>query len=283
MKAPKINATINWSATFLLASGLFFCQRAFPHNGDPVEDAKKELRTLIASLQTATVSLGVEMARKEQIANEMQQNENKGLTIYNWQKKHDANPIIYDHDKPKPPEAVSYDNEALQIEAAKSEWRILGAELQTASEQTNSLAENLKDSIRIFKNRIHLKTFDLSKYIPATCGPMPPEDADIYVWKSFLDCLFDNNTRNFTTDPPIGPNTPFFDDDPVSRARKLEVIKKLIKENPPQKKEPVFVPSPVNKDEVKPATMTPTLIDNIKNFLSPPPPKKTSTAATVRG
>ena len=121
---------------------------------------------------------------------------------------------------------------------------------------------------------LKLKTFDVLKYFnTVACGDMPPENASLIIWKSYLDCLFDGNTSPYM-DPVnpggmrITPNDPGIvvdESDAASRKAKEEAIKKILTEPPKKDRKVMDVPPPVtNGSGDKPQSLS----DKVKDALN---------------
>ena len=260
------------SILFFLVIGFACIRSSFASVNDTT--SKREIQSLLARMQNTEKALQSATQKKEEVTTKLQTVQDDWTVAIQWQKRHDANPVHYDPEKPKPPAAIAYDDEAATIETTKSAIIARGQKLDIE----NTRIANEMDSLHLVQTQarglLKLKTFDVLKYFnTVACGDMPPENASLIIWKSYLDCLFDGNTSPYM-DPVnpggmrITPNDPGIivdESDAASRKAKEEAIKKILTEPPKKDRKVMDVPPPVsNGSGDKPQSLS----DKVKDALN---------------
>ncbi|HYM92918.1 MAG TPA: hypothetical protein VET23_02180 [Chitinophagaceae bacterium] len=263
---------------------LIFCVCLFKSTWSQISEpdkVKKDVRSLLAQLQSAETAASAEAVKKSNL------NEKMDIVKMDWDavnekiRIHNLHPVTYDLDKPKPADAIAYDDEKARLNTEQADILARGNKIDNEMADAQSRIDSLGYVKSNLQASIKLKSFDVLKFFNTpSCGQMPSDEASAMEWKSYLDCLFDGTRRDNPdfVEPENPTGTNFFSDpnavvvpdyDPVAQQQKQNQIKKYLEETEKSKKpkQPIVVPSPeVNSNNQNGGSLSDKLKDVINNL-----------------
>lgn len=259
MKSISKRLTLSIGRSVLSFLVLFLItNQAFSQLSD-ADKAKKDMRSLLLQLQNSETAKSTLLVKKDQLDADSVRVQKDVIAILAVRENHNKNKVGWDPKKPKPQNAIDYDNEKQQIDDKLAE---IIKRLEVIISQRNTVKSELEKinfTIRSQRGVLKVKSIKVKEFFDGgQCPQMPGEVATVQAWKSYLDCLFDE----VTPDQPgfVDPNDPGHikvnpndastlvipENDPVAKQQKQKEIKKIIDDSKKNTttNTPIAVPAP---------------------------------------